>query len=63
MDIIYAYPEWSARALYEAGMAFEQLKQADQARSQYSLCVKKYKDEPPAKLCEARLKALGSAAP
>ena len=63
VDIVYAYPEWSARALYEAGRAFEQLKQLDNARQQYALCVKKYKDLSAAKLAQQRLKAIGEAKP
>jgi len=60
VDIIYAYPEWSSRALYEAGVVFQQLKQVDQARTQWELCVKKYKDTGPAALAQKRLKALGA---
>lgn len=63
VDIVYAYPEWSARALYEAGRAFEQLKQLDQAKSQYALCVRKYKDSAPAALAAKRLQALGGTKP
>lgn len=62
VDIVYDYPEWSAKALYEAGRAFEQLGQIDQARQQYATCVKKYKDakqdSASAALCEKRLKEL-----
>jgi len=63
VDIVYAYPEWSAAALYDAGKAFEQLKQLDNARKQYALCVRKYKDSGPAELAARRLKALGEAKP
>ena len=66
VDIVYAYPEWSAVALVDAGKAFEQLKQPDQARKQYVECVRKYKDvkEPKraseaAALAQKRLDALG----
>ena len=58
VDIVYGYPEWSARALYEAGRAFEQLGQIDRAKSQYVLCIKKYKDSDSAGLAEKRMKAL-----
>ena len=55
---VYAYPEWSARALYEAGRAFEKLGKLDQAKTQYSECMKKYKDSDVAALAKERLKAL-----
>ena len=61
VDIVYAYPKWSAVALYDAGRAFEQLKQVDNARKQYSLCVKKYKGSGPAALSAKRLETLGTA--
>ena len=63
VDIVYAYPQWSAVALYDAGRAFEQLKQVDNARKQYALCVKKYKGSAPAALAAKRLAALGGAKP
>jgi len=58
VEIVYAYPEWSARALYEAGRAFEALKQFGQAKSQYAACVKKYKNTAPAAQAAKRLKEL-----
>ena len=33
---VYAYPEWAARAIFEAGRVFEQMKQPDQAKQQYN---------------------------
>ena len=59
VDILYAYPEWSAPALYDAGRAFELNKQIDQAKQQYRLCLKKYKDSDVAVMCRKRLEALG----
>lgn len=59
VDIVYAYPEWSAAALFEAGRAFEQLKEPAKAMAQYRQCISKYKDAPEAKLAEKRLKAIG----
>ncbi len=56
---VYAYPEWSARALYEAGRVFEETKDVDRARKQYAECLKKYKDRPEAALAQKRLAALG----
>jgi len=61
VDIVYAYPEWSSKALYEAGRAFEQLGQTDSAKAQYSLCMKKYAKTSSAALAAERLKALGGA--
>ncbi len=61
VDIVYAYPQWSSKALYEAGRAFEKLGQADDAKAQYMLCVKKYKETGSATLAQKRLKAMGGA--
>lgn len=55
---VYAYPEWAARAIFEAGRVFEQLKQPDQAKQQYRVVVSKYKDAPEAPLAQKRLAAL-----
>ncbi|HUU21483.1 MAG TPA: hypothetical protein VM389_03020, partial [Phycisphaerae bacterium] len=63
VDIVYAYPEWSAPALYDAGRAFEQLQQPDQAKKQYALCIQKYKDSGPAALAAKRLQALERSKP
>jgi TolA-binding protein len=59
VEDVYAYPKWSARALFEAGRAFEQLKQADRAQKQYEQVLEKYKDAPEASLAGARLKSTG----
>jgi TolA-binding protein len=58
VDILYTYPDWSARALYEAGRCFEQLKQPERAKTQYSLCVQKYKQTDIASLAAKRLETL-----
>jgi TolA-binding protein len=58
VEDVYAYPKWSARALFESGRVFEELKQPDQAKKQYQQIATKYKDAPEAKLAEERLKAL-----
>ncbi len=58
VEDVYAYPKWSARALFEAGRAFEQLKQLDQAKQQYTQLVTKYKDAPEAGLAQDRLKTI-----
>jgi len=61
VEIVYAYPQWSAKALYEAGQAFEQLGQADEARGQYNRCVEKYAKESAAELAKRRLEAMKDA--
>jgi TolA-binding protein len=60
VEDVYSYPQWSARALFEAGRAFEQIKQPDQAKKQYSTVVTKYKDAPEASMAQDRLNALHS---
>jgi TolA-binding protein len=59
VDILYTAPEWAARALYEAGRAFEQTRDLDRARQQYRDCVKKYKTSDVAPMAQKRLEALG----
>jgi TolA-binding protein len=59
VDIQYAAPEWAARALYEAGRAFEQLKEPGRAKEEYRACVKKYKKSDVAPLAQKQLEALG----
>jgi len=58
VEDVYAYPQWSARALLEAGRAFEQMKQPDQAKAQYKLVQDKYKDAPEAAAAGDRLREL-----
>ena len=59
VEFVYAYPKWSAPALYAAGRSFERLGQKDLARQQYETVVTKYKDEAePAKLARVRLEEL-----
>ncbi len=55
VDILYAYPEWSAAALYEAGRCFEQLGQAVEARQQYVAVRDKYAESRWAELAAQRL--------
>ena len=55
---VYKYPEWAARALFEAGRAFEQLKQPTQARKQYQEIASKYATAPEADMARDRLKTL-----
>jgi TolA-binding protein len=58
VDDVYKYPNWSARALFEAGRAFEQLKQNDQAKKQYTDLITRYKDSPEAGMAQDRLKSI-----
>lgn len=44
VDILYAYPEWSAAALYEAGRCFQKLSKDVEARRQFKQVVDKYAD-------------------
>jgi TolA-binding protein len=59
VEDVYAYPQWSARALLEAGRTFEQLKQNDQAKAQYNQLVSKYKSAPEAEIAAGRLRSIG----
>lgn len=61
VDILYAYPEWSAAALYEAGRCFEQLSRPDDARAQYQTVVDKHAQTIWSPLAAQRLKALAPA--
>lgn len=61
VDDVYKYPDWSARALFEAGRAFEQLKQPDLARKQYTDIVTRYKDAPEADMARERLRGMTGA--
>jgi len=59
VDAVYAYPEWSARALLEAGRAFGAAKQNDMAKKQYEACIKKYPKSKSAEVAAEKLKTLG----
>lgn len=58
VDILYAYPEWSAAALYEAGRCFEKLAKLVEARHQYTRVIENYKETRWAQLAEKQLAAL-----
>jgi len=58
VDILYAYPEWSAAALYEAGRCFEQLGKQVEARRQYKRVRDKHGETRWAELAKARLAAV-----
>jgi TolA-binding protein len=59
VDILYAYPEWSAAALYEAGRCFEAMGRRDEARRQYQTVVGSHAGTRWADLAGERLAALG----
>lgn len=62
VDILYAYAEWSAAALYEAGRCFTQLNDPVQARQQFSTVVEKFKDTKWAEMAGKQLAELTSSA-
>ncbi len=55
VDILYAYPEWSAAALYEAGRCFEMMAKHAEARTQYASVAEKYGESKWAPLAKQRL--------
>lgn len=58
--ILYGEPAWSARAQYEAGQCYEQLKDTDAAVKCYQVITKDYAAQQPwADQAKARLTALG----
>lgn len=60
VEDVYAYPKWSARALFEAGRAFEEMKQPEQAAQQYRSVAEKYKNAPEAALAAKRLREMNA---
>lgn len=44
VDILYAYPEWSAGALYEAGRCFEAMGKPVEAKQQFERVVSRFDD-------------------
>lgn len=64
VDILYAYPQWSAAALFEAGRCFEMLNKPAEARRQFSAVIEKHKDSRWAAMATQRLpKVAGSGLP
>ncbi len=55
VDILYAYPQWSAAALYEAGRCFEMMAKNAEARTQFAVVTEKYGDSKWAPLAKQRL--------
>lgn len=63
VDILYAYPEWSAAALFEAGRCFEALNKSGEARQHFTQVVEKFADTRWAGLARERLAARPADAP
>jgi len=61
VDILYAYPEWSAASLYEAGRCFEKLNKTAEARTQFKEVAERHKETHWAELASQRLSELSSA--
>ena len=55
VDILYAYPEWSAAALYEAGRCLAQLEKPEEARRQFQQVTDRFKDTEWANLAARQL--------
>lgn len=60
-DILYAYPQWSAAGLFEAGRCFERMNRRGEARQQFKTVVEKYGETKWAAPAGERLQALASA--
>ncbi|MCH9033460.1 MAG: tetratricopeptide repeat protein [Planctomycetes bacterium] len=60
VDILYAYPEWSAAALFEAGRCFEKLSKQVEARAQFQAVTENYGDTRWAKMASQHLSELSA---
>lgn len=58
VDLVYAYPQWSAAALYEAGRCFEELERTDDAVKQYTDVIERFNETDWASMSERRLDRL-----
>ncbi len=58
VDIHYAYPEWSAGALFEAGRCFEKLGKLVEARAHFRQVTEKYADSRWATMANQRLEVV-----
>lgn len=61
VDILYAYPQWSAAALYEAARCFEKLNKIAEARDHFGKVAENYGDSQWGQLATQRLSELSSA--
>lgn len=62
VDILFAYPEWSAAALYEAGRCFERLNETGEANKQYRAVADRFGETKWARLANGRLTRLSAGA-
>jgi TolA-binding protein len=62
VDILYAYPEWSSAALYEAGRCFEAMRDEARARTQFEQVKTNHAGTEWARLAAKRLEALDQGA-
>jgi TolA-binding protein len=62
VDILYAYPEWSAAALYEAARCFEKLGKTTEAKQHFQQVEDKYGQTQWAKMAVQRLTELSASA-
>ncbi|RNC81325.1 MAG: hypothetical protein ED559_05910 [Phycisphaera sp.] len=58
VDLVYAYPQWSAAALYEAGRCFEELERIDDAVKQYTDVIERFNETDWASMSGRRLDRL-----
>lgn len=58
VDLVYAYPKWSAAALYEAGRCFEELDRDADAISQFTDVIERFNETDWAVMSERRLERL-----
>jgi TolA-binding protein len=63
VDIHYAYPEWSAAALYEAGRCFEKRNQIAEAREQFADVRDRFASTKWASMAADRLESMNAPAP
>jgi len=62
VDILYAYPEWSAAALYEAARCFERMNKTAEAQDHFRQVAEKHGETRWAQLATQRLSELSAAA-
>lgn len=60
VDILYAYPEWSAAALYEAARCFEKLGKTTEAKQHFQQVENRFEQTQWAKMAANRLTELSS---
>lgn len=62
VDILFAYPEWSAAAVYEAGRCLEESGKTEEAKQQFRAVVERFGESEWAGPAEERLRAMRPAA-